>query len=95
MGRCFHCGAEVEIEGKVARGDTCPACHSSLHCCRNCRFYSESAHNKCEDPAAEWVSDREAGNFCEYFEFQKSGTAGLGGGKKDEARKKFDDLFKK
>jgi hypothetical protein len=49
MKRCFHCGAELEI-------------------------------------------DRKAANFCEYFEFRESGRGGEK--KKEDARQKWDSLFK-
>ena len=73
---------------------TCPGCHAALHCCRNCRFYSASAHNKCSEPSAEWVRDKEKANFCEFFTF---GLRAVGEGKSDagSVRTAFDDLFKK
>ncbi len=89
---CFHCGSEVETEEKVGRSDVCPKCRSALKCCRNCRFYDRSAHNQCREPAAEWVSDKERSNFCEYFEAGgRGGSSPASGG----ARKKWDSLFKK
>ena len=93
---CFQCGEEVEFEGKVMRKDTCPSCHSSLHCCLNCRFYDRSAHNECREPAAEWVSNKEAANFCEFFEPRDEGhDGGRGGGRRPAGRDAFDALFRK
>lgn len=58
------------------------------------------AHNKCAEPAAEWVRDKEKGNFCEFF--TPGGAAGgpssdhkSGESKADAARSAFDNLFKK
>jgi hypothetical protein len=89
---CFQCGREVEVEDKVFRKDACPSCHAALHCCRNCRFYDRNAHNACREPAAEWVSGKEAANFCEFFE------PGEGGGEHPSAgsgRDAFERLFRK
>ena len=92
MVSCFHCGSEVDIEGKIGRSDVCPRCKSAVKCCRNCRFYERSAHNHCREPAAEWVPDKERSNFCEYFE---PGQGRSLGPKSEGVRKKWDSLFKK
>ncbi len=93
MKRCFFCKKEVVIEGKVMFRDTCPSCGRDLHICMNCRFYDENYYNKCREPRAEWVSDREKSNYCEYFEFKDSGD-GAGDREKEEAIKKWKKLFK-
>ncbi len=69
MSICYHCQKEMELSGRAGRKDTCPFCGADLHCCRNCKFYDESAHNQCKEPNSEWVSDRERSNFCDYFSF--------------------------
>ncbi len=46
------------------------------------------------EPQAEWVSDKSAPNFCEYFEFGYREGASKSH-KADDARKKLDALFKK
>ena len=90
---CFQCGDDVDIEGQVMRKDTCPSCHAALHCCLNCRFHDRSAHNECREPVAEWVSRKEAVNFCEFFE---PGGGGAGAGPDvATARDAFDKLFRK
>jgi len=69
MSICYHCQKEIELSGRAGRKDTCSYCGADLHCCRNCKFYDESAHNQCKEPNSEWVPDRERGNFCDYFSF--------------------------
>lgn len=66
---CYQCQNEIELSERVGRKDICPFCGADLHCCRNCKFYDESAHNQCKEPNSEWVSDREKSNFCDYFSF--------------------------
>lgn len=70
---CYKCGEELVFEVKIARLDTCPNCGSYLHSCRNCRFWSASAHNQCLENQGEFVRDREAGNFCGHFQFRVVG----------------------
>ncbi|MCI0723235.1 MAG: hypothetical protein L0338_30375 [Acidobacteria bacterium] len=67
---CWKCGTEIgEISRarKVLRTDTCPQCDSDLHACKNCQFYDRQYHNECRETQAEWVSDKERANFCDYF----------------------------
>jgi len=90
---CHHCRRELPVDGKVSRDDICPGCSSDVRCCLNCRFYNESAHNKCDEPVAEFVGVRDRSNFCEYFELNPS-TASGGSDKQGQARSAFDDLFK-
>ena len=90
---CSHCRKEVEVDKFFSRKSTCPKCGTDLHICLNCRFYSETSHNKCLEPKAEFQRSRERANFCDYFVF-RVGTAISPQGKED-ALKKLNDLFKK
>jgi hypothetical protein len=92
---CFYCQKELALEGKVSRKDQCLYCGTDLHCCRNCEFYDEYAHNKCREPQAEYVSDREKGNFCEYFCFARSEMTGAQGDAKERAKAEWETLFRK
>jgi len=70
MKRCYRCGNEWVSERKQPLfKELCDGCSSYSHCCMNCRFYDEHAHNHCRIPTTEWVTDREGANFCEDFEF--------------------------
>jgi hypothetical protein len=90
---CVFCGKEVSLEGRVYRQDTCPNCGADLHCCVQCEFYDEHAHNRCRETDAEWVSDRGKANFCDYFAFR--GGAKSEKTKSDDARRKLEELFGK
>jgi hypothetical protein len=94
---CHSCGAQFKLApgDKVARQDTCRSCNADLHCCRNCRHFDPAKNNQCAEPQAEWVSEKERANFCDFFEPRttidlvrrtSSGPA--------DAKKSFDDLFK-
>jgi len=91
---CYNCQEEIAIESKLTRNATCPKCLSYLHCCRNCRFYDPNAHNQCREPQAEWVKDKEAANYCDFFEPGAGGKVSQDS-RKAEAKKKLNDLFKK
>jgi hypothetical protein len=93
--RCHYCGTEIKIEGFISRSEECPSCSSDVHCCRNCVNYDTAAHNRCREPQAEWVSDREKANFCDYFTPNKmKAAAGQTGSVVEEARSAFEKLFK-
>ena len=92
---CYHCGFDVPLDRKPGRQDTCPQCDAYLHCCRNCRFYEVKAHHQCREPQAEWVSAKEMGNFCDYFEAKTDGKQVTSDSRTNDARIKLEDLFKK
>ncbi len=90
---CFNCGAETPVEGKPGRQQTCAMCHSYLHCCRNCQFYDALAYHGCREPQAEWVKEKEIGNFCDYFLHAQNPAKGES--RTDDARRRLDELFGK
>ncbi len=90
---CHHCGQEIETDHKTGREEKCPKCGGYLHCCLNCMHYNPLAHWECNETEIEWVADKRAGNFCDYF--QPSGLMHPPNKRREDARKKLDDLFKK
>ncbi len=93
---CFSCSAPVELAAgeRVGFRDTCAKCNSDLHVCLNCVHYDLNAYNQCREPNAEWVSERDRANRCDYFAYgDRSGTAA--GAERASARAALDDLFKK
>ncbi len=94
---CYGCGAEIQVAEKIFRQDTCSACRRPLHVCKNCAFYDPKAYHDCRETQAEWVREKEAANFCDYFRPAETGPAAGGrtASRSDEVRKRLDDLFKK
>jgi hypothetical protein len=90
---CYNCKAETAVEGKPGRQQLCPRCGSYMHCCRNCRFFDPLAYHGCREPQAEWVKEKEMGNYCDYFE--AGGDSAGEQQKRDDARRRLDDLFGK
>jgi predicted RNA-binding Zn-ribbon protein involved in translation (DUF1610 family) len=93
MHTCALCRKEIEVDTYFSRKSACPKCGADLHICLNCRFYSETSHNKCLETKAEFQRSRDRANFCDYFVFRE-GTAFSPQGNED-ALKKLNDLFKK
>jgi hypothetical protein len=95
---CWKCRQKIEYPSgsRVGTRDTCARCGSDLHACRNCQFYHPGKHNQYAEPQAEWVRDKEAANYCDYFRPNPTllASAGGPGSKADDAKKKFDSLFK-
>lgn len=94
--RCFACNAETAVAAgeRVGFRDVCARCGADAHVCRNCAQHDPSAQNECREPQAEWVSDRERANRCEWFV-----AGGAGGGvvarERENAKGAIEDLFKK
>ena len=97
---CHHCGRDLQVGSAVERTASCPHCHSDLKCCLNCRLHDPGANNQCREPQAEWQTDKEKSNFCEFFEFRETSALsqpGMGGAgsSPDQARAALDALFSK
>ncbi len=92
---CWKCGHAIELSpgSRVGSRDICPRCDADLHSCRNCNFYDPSKNNQCSEPQAEWVRDKEATNYCDYYRPNPILSANSSSPTSD-AKKKFDSLFK-
>jgi hypothetical protein len=93
---CFACGAIESIApgGRVGFRDVCARCSVDLHVCRNCANHDTGAQNQCREPQAEFVSERERANRCDWFR-PHSGAGGSGTGERDRARGALEGLFGK
>ncbi len=93
---CFSCNAAVELAAgeRIGFRDACEKCNSDLHVCLNCIHYDSNAYNQCREPNAEWVSDRERANRCDYFAYGDR-PRDSAGAEPARARAALDELFKK
>jgi hypothetical protein len=107
--RCSNCGA-VLAPGFDPNGQ-CPRCKFELHSCKQCRFFDTAAQFECTQPIPERISPKDAKNDCKFYEFrmtiekdtaptsyaQKPSqlAATPAPGSPTDARKAFEDLFKK
>ena len=44
-------------------------CRADLRVCLNCAYYDPRVAQQCRERRAEPVLEKDAGNFCEYFDF--------------------------
>jgi hypothetical protein len=92
---CHRCRAEIHSVERVGRRDTCAKCGAYLHCCLNCWFYEPGSHNDCRETQAERQVNKEAGNFCEYFDLRRDGRKVETGKTKADSRLQLEALFRK
>lgn len=92
---CFHCGRVYQYIDRLARKETCAQCGSDLHCCRNCTFYDATAPRECREPVADPVRYKDRANFCDYFDPRAAASGDKKAGTHEDARKAWDNLFKK
>ncbi|MDO8527137.1 MAG: hypothetical protein Q7T03_05545 [Deltaproteobacteria bacterium] len=92
MSLCAFCQKEVSLSGTVGRRDVCPHCDADLHCCFQCHFYNPDVHHECTEPQADYVSEKEKANFCDYFRFDPHAKVKVAD--KEAQKAKLDALFK-
>ncbi|MBM3286885.1 MAG: hypothetical protein FJY88_05990 [Candidatus Eisenbacteria bacterium] len=97
MPACWFCRAGLPYPpmASVPRESECPGCGRDLHACRNCRHHDPGVNNQCREPNADWVSDRERSNFCDFFQLAQAPGALAPRDRSAEAKRKLDDLFRK
>lgn len=96
--RCHQCGNAIPVgQGeKILRHHDCSQCGADLKCCLHCRFYDTSRNNQCAETQADWVSNKESANFCDFFEprLAPAGDGLSSSADKPNPKSAFDDLFK-
>lgn len=93
MAQCWYCGVPSPFRGRAPRTEECPACKRDVHCCKGCHHYDRTLNNECRETQADWVSEKERRNFCDYFLVSERPVAKKPG--KDNLDAKWSKLFKK
>lgn len=104
--RCSSCGAV--LAPKFDPNCECPRCHFALHSCKQCVHFDTGRQFECTQPIPERIAKKDAKNTCRFFEFRMtvekdtspvtyatSAPASTTSGRPHDARKAFEDLFKK
>jgi hypothetical protein len=105
--RCSNCGA-VLAPGFDQNGQ-CPRCHSEMHCCKQCVHFDTGKQFECTQPIPERITKKDAKNNCTFFEFRmtvekdtspvnyasNAPAVATSAARPTDARKAFEDLFKK
>ena len=87
---CHQCKHVWTFEPPLGRRDCCPKCGMDARVCRNCRFFDTSSYRQCREEQAEWVQEKDKGNFCGFFTARDTQSADAA---KDTAKSKLDALF--
>jgi ribosome-binding protein aMBF1 (putative translation factor) len=91
---CHNCGWEYTITGLPGRGESCHQCGSDLKVCLNCTYYDSRVAQQCRERRADPVQEKQAANFCEYFDFIRRDWKGKVVDQREQAaRNKLKDLF--
>lgn len=105
--RCSDCGA-VLLAGVNPKGK-CPRCGTDLHCCKQCAYFDTGARFECMQPVPERIARKDQQNDCSFFQLRMtvekdtapSATVATPvvsperAPRHHDARKAFEDLFKK
>ena len=107
--RCSNCGA-VLAPGFDPNGE-CPRCKFALHCCKQCVHFDTGKQFECTQPIPERITKKDTKNNCSFFEFRltvekdtspvnyttnvPAAPAPTSPSRPNDARKAFEDLFKK
>ncbi|HXZ28559.1 MAG TPA: hypothetical protein VEG08_11255 [Terriglobales bacterium] len=99
VSRCAQCGVVLPALGDLPA--QCPKCAAALHSCQQCTHFDPSERFECRQPVPERVTPKDAANACTFYEIrvsvERETTTGISsaGRTPADARKAFDDLFKK
>jgi hypothetical protein len=106
--RCSNCGAVLQAD--FDPNGQCPRCHFELHSCKQCMYFDTGAQFECTQPIPERIAKKDARNECTFYAFRttvekdtaptaaavSSAPPSNGTGyRPTDARKAFEDLFKK
>ena len=77
MKRCYKCQSPYLDPSGPEFHAVCDGCGSYLHCCQNCNYFNDYSKSKCAQADAEYISDSNGMNKCEFFRLRYSDTTGL------------------
>jgi hypothetical protein len=95
VSRCAECGAVLPITAdSIAQ---CPGCRAELHACRQCSSFDPGQRFECTQPVTERIADKRARNDCASFSIRVTVERDTSAGavRPDDARRGFQNLFKK
>jgi len=95
---CWSCRYDFMADEKITRQSVCPKCLANLRCCRQCRHFSPGNFNDCDESEADYSGERDALNFCSWWSpaFSPIPLSGRrsGASRRDDAKNKWDNLFR-
>ena len=93
--RCAACGATLPIASSALT--ECPSCRAGLHACRQCTHFDPGQRFECTEAIPVRIADKQQVNDCASFALRVTveRDASSGGVRIDDARRSFNNLFKK
>lgn len=95
VSRCAACGATLPITAESL--SECPSCRAALHTCRQCAHFDPGQRFECTQAIAVRIADKQALNECGTFSLRVTveRETGSGAARPEDAKRSFNNLFKK
>ncbi len=96
VSRCAQCG--IVLQSTVDVSGNCPKCSFELHSCKQCTHFDPSSRFECTQPIPHRISPKDRRNPCTFYSIRvmvEKETSTPGAARADDARRAFDNLFKK
>jgi predicted RNA-binding Zn-ribbon protein involved in translation (DUF1610 family) len=95
VSRCAQCGTVLQLLNEEP--GQCPKCGFELHSCKQCSYFDPASRFECTQQVPERVPRKDVKNNCTFYSMrvmvEKETSASAG--RVDDARKAFENLFKK
>jgi hypothetical protein len=96
VSRCSQCGMVLQPASEPPA--RCPKCGFELHSCKQCTYFDPSSRFECMQPIPERIARKDQRNECTFYSMRvtmEKETSTPTAGRGDDARKAFENLFKK
>lgn len=95
VSRCAQCGTVLQSFTEPV--GQCPKCGFELHSCKQCTYFDPASRFECTQSVAERIPRKDTRNDCKFYSMrvmlEKETSASAA--RVDDARKAFENLFKK
>lgn len=95
VSRCAQCGTVLQAFTEPV--GQCPKCGFELHSCKQCTHFDPASRFECTQPISERIPRKDAKNDCKFYAMRVmlEKETSTSAGRVDDARKAFENLFKK
>lgn len=95
VSRCAQCGTVLQAFTEPV--GQCPKCGFELHACKQCAYFDPASRFECTKPIPQRIPRKDIKNDCTFYAMrvmvEKETSASAA--RVDDARKAFENLFKK